>query len=118
MLDKGKPAILLAGFHGGGVREYAWAGEAGNGGRGGAAPTVLGISCYRSQPLPFDSAQGKRAGLTYDAPTARKQRRRSQGRREGTMYCAPTKMPTINVLGQRTGVAAISMRLRPVRLAA
>jgi len=32
MLDKGKPAILVEDFHGGGIREYAWEGEVENGG--------------------------------------------------------------------------------------
>ncbi len=31
--------------------------------------------CYLSQPLPFDSAQGERAGLTFVVPTALTQRK-------------------------------------------
>src|SRR6266404_5281362 len=63
MLDKGKPAILLAGFHGGGVRDYAWAGEAGNGGRGGAAPPGSGF--LATVPIPYPSTPLRASGLGY-----------------------------------------------------
>ncbi len=56
--------------------------------------------------LPFPSLtlrlrSGQAGWATYDAPRARKQRRRSQGRREGTMYCAPT---SANLKSERRGV--------------